>query len=148
MQISIHTDGNLPIAVSKLLCPICHLAFTSFKQTHLKHAPFSVRRRHSTVYAVDLPHCMPRNMQEDLLERLQAIVLQELQILLQKYYTRLLESSSPDSQESEISLSRTVSQESTSALSTNSQGAFAFNTWESYIPTGFMSEVSATLLCQ
>lgn len=91
---------------------------------------------------------MPRNVREDLLERLQAIVLQELQILLQKYYTRLLESSSPDSQESEISLSRTVSQESASALSTNSQGAFAFNTWESYIPTVFMSQVSATLLRQ
>jgi hypothetical protein len=126
----------VPIAVSKLCCPLCHLAFTAFEHTHPSQAPFSVRGRHSTVYAVDFPRCLPQKVQEDLLQRLRLLVLKELEFLLAKYYTTQLQPGS-SAFEQDIPLDRTLSQESGSAMSTASQGAFSFGTWEAYIPSLF-----------
>ena len=80
-----------------------------------------------------IPAGIPDGVMKEILLRLQDVVCQELQTLLQRFYSHPVAPAST----SGPSLIRTVSQESGSAMSTTSQGGFAFGTWESFIPSLF-----------
>ena len=66
------------IAVSRLCCPVCWELLDVLKGPDDQFNRFGVRGRHPTVYPVELPPWLPRNVLEEMVTRFERILTEKI----------------------------------------------------------------------